>query len=252
MFLRSILLGAAAGGADCGSGLGPGRPSNRSSPATSWRRRTSASWSQINASGFTALDEGRHLRRRHPARTTRRRPLDGTVRGTFPAPFVDADQRDFTCGSPSRATPTNTISAFSKVTTLLGRPRRRSRPTPTTRCASRAAASCWPRTSARTTSSTASPARRCRSPTRRAPAAPSTVGAQQFPFKKRPARGSWTIQFDQLPYYDPLAQTKVPDDHQGQAGAESDLGLADARAGEAQVAVLRRRPRCGPRRRTRP
>ena len=32
---------------------------------------------------------------------------------------------------------------------------------------------------------------------------------QQFPFKKSPRRGKWTIQFDQHPRYDPKAAVRV-------------------------------------------
>jgi hypothetical protein len=37
-----------------------------------------------------------------------------------------------------------------------------------------------------------------------------SVRRKQFPFQKRPLVGVWTIQFDQLPYYDPNARAKVP------------------------------------------
>jgi hypothetical protein len=32
---------------------------------------------------------------------------------------------------------------------------------------------------------------------------------RQFPFKRKPDRGTWTIQFDQVPNYDPRTKTKV-------------------------------------------
>ena len=53
-------------------------------------------------------------------------------------------------------------------------------------------------------------ARRSGSAYRRARAATFNVKRLQFPFKKRPRIGSWTIQFDQLPYYDPMAHVQVP------------------------------------------
>jgi hypothetical protein len=37
-----------------------------------------------------------------------------------------------------------------------------------------------------------------------------SVKRRQFPFKRRPRVGSWTIQFDQLPYFDPNASERVP------------------------------------------
>ena len=37
-----------------------------------------------------------------------------------------------------------------------------------------------------------------------------SVRRKQFPFKKSPQRGVWTIQFDQAPRYDPKASPRVP------------------------------------------
>jgi hypothetical protein len=37
-----------------------------------------------------------------------------------------------------------------------------------------------------------------------------SVRRKQFPFKKSPKRGVWTIQFDQTPTYDPKASPRVP------------------------------------------
>jgi hypothetical protein len=37
-----------------------------------------------------------------------------------------------------------------------------------------------------------------------------SVKRKQFPFKKSPQRGVWTIQFDQSPKYDPKASPRVP------------------------------------------
>jgi hypothetical protein len=37
-----------------------------------------------------------------------------------------------------------------------------------------------------------------------------SVRRKQFPFKKSPQRGVWTIQFDQTPKYDPKASPRVP------------------------------------------
>ena len=45
---------------------------------------------------------------------------------------------------------------------------------------------------------------------RRARAGRSTFKRTQFPFKKSPRRGNWTIQFDQHPRYDPKAAVRVP------------------------------------------
>ena len=73
------------------------------------------------------------------------------------------------------------------------------------------------------------------------------VKRKQFPFKKRPRVGTWTIQFDQLSYYDPNATREGPDDDQGQADdqAETGSGSLTAAGGEAQARRRRRRPRCG-------
>ncbi|MDA0168799.1 hypothetical protein OJ998_06840 [Solirubrobacter taibaiensis] len=37
-----------------------------------------------------------------------------------------------------------------------------------------------------------------------------SIKRPQFPFEKSPRRGKWTIQFDQLPHYNPKAPVRVP------------------------------------------
>ena len=81
-----------------------------------------------------------------------------------------------------------------------------------------------------------------------------SVRRKQFPFKKSPRVGVWTIQFDQASSYDPKAAVRVPMTIKVQPRRSSRTGSGSLTRGprEAQVAVLARRPRCGRRSRTRP
>ena len=73
-----------------------------------------------------------------------------------------------------------------------------------------------------------------------------SVKRKQFPFKKSPQVGVWTIQFDQEPHYDPKAAVRVPlTIRSARDQAEAGSGSLTRVRVEAQVAVARRRPRCG-------
>ena len=80
-----------------------------------------------------------------------------------------------------------------------------------------------------------------------------SVRRKQFPFKKSPQVGVWTIQFDQSAKYDPKASPRVPLTVKVRREDQAETGsVASAGPLEAQVAIRRRRRRSGPRAGTRP
>ncbi len=133
---------------------------------------------------------------------------DGSVHGSFPAPFVDGDQRDFSVRLTEQGNMNNTVTAVSKVTKFLVTQTPRSAHTDD-RVRFKGRGFMLPtyvwahyvhNGRSRKTVQVAYPSGPCGTFDQR---------RLQFPFKKRPARGSWTIQFDQLRRYNPLAPTKV-------------------------------------------
>jgi len=206
MFLRSILLGAAAAAlfaapAAADPMLTPLQP------CYVVAQENQRELVQIDATGFTKLDkvdivvDDTNL-------DTAEVLYDGSVHGTFPAPFVDADQRDFSVRLSEQGNPVNTITAVSKVTKFsVTQTPKSARTNQHVRFKGRgfmAPTYVWAHYvfngRSRKTVQVAYPAGPCGTFDQR---------RLQFPFKKRPAEGSWTIQFDQLPNYDPTATTKV-------------------------------------------
>ncbi|MDA0164636.1 hypothetical protein OM076_30495 [Solirubrobacter ginsenosidimutans] len=135
---------------------------------------------------------------------------DGTLSGSVPAPFIDEGQRTFTLRATEHDTLANSAIATSKVTRLSVEQ-------------SPAAAATSDRVrfrgrgftdltlpiymhyvyagKSKQTISLGLPTGDC---------GLFSVKRKQFPFKKSPQVGVWTIQFDQKPNYDPKASPRVP------------------------------------------
>ncbi len=135
---------------------------------------------------------------------------DGSLSGSVPAPFIDEGQRTFTLRATEHDAPTRSAIATSKVTRLS-----------VEQTPALAATSDRVRFRGRgftdltlpiymhyvyagkskTTISLGLPTSDC---------GLFSVKRKQFPFKKSPQVGVWTIQFDQKPNYDPKASPRVP------------------------------------------
>jgi hypothetical protein len=145
---------------------------------------------------------------------------DGTLKGSVKAPFIESGQRQFTLRVTERANADNTASATAKVTRLSveqvpakastrDRVRFRGRgftmrlPTPVPGVTTPAPvyAHYVFAGKSRKTVRIGTPTGDC-----------GLVSSKrrQFPFKKSPQVGVWTIQFDQEPVYNPKAQIRVP------------------------------------------
>src|SRR3954469_24469209 len=114
MFLRSILLGAAAtvlfaAPAAAEPFLTPLQP------CYVVAQKNQRELVHIDATGFTKLGKV-DIVVDDTILNTAEVLYDGSVHGTFPAPFVDADQRDFTVRLSEQGNPANTVTEVSKVT----------------------------------------------------------------------------------------------------------------------------------------
>jgi hypothetical protein len=136
--------------------------------------------------------------------------VTGEIRGMVPAPNQESGTRGFQLRLAQNETPLNTVTANSLVTRLSVQQSPR-----------RAATSDRVRFKGRGFKDLSKPvyahyifAGRSRKTVSlglpKGPCGTFNARRQQFPFKKSPAVGTWTIQFDQLPYYDPKAGVRVP------------------------------------------
>jgi hypothetical protein len=145
---------------------------------------------------------------------------DGTLKGSVPAPFIESGQRTFTLRVQESANADNTVSATSKVTRLsveqapakastADRVRFRGRgfttrvagPVPDTTVPVPVYAHYVFAGKSRKTVRIGTPTGDC---------GLISSKRKQFPFKKSPQVGVWTIQFDQSPKFDPKANPRVP------------------------------------------
>jgi hypothetical protein len=146
--------------------------------------------------------------------------FDGTLAGSVQAPFTDSGQRQFTLRVSERANSNNTASAVAKVTRLSveqlpakastrERVRFRGRgftnrvpgPVPDTTVPAPVYAHYVFAGKSRKTVRIGTPTGDC---------GLISSKRQQFPFKKSPQVGVWTIQFDQEAVYNPKAAIRVP------------------------------------------
>jgi hypothetical protein len=138
-----------------------------------------------------------------------RAAFDSTLNGSVAAPFVEEGQRVFSLRLTERTKPENTVSAVSKVTRLA-----------VEQSPARAATNDRVRFRGRGFT-TAAPvyahyvyAGRSRRTVRigmpRGDCGLFSVRRKQFPFKRSPRVGVWTIWFDQERRYNPQASVRVP------------------------------------------
>jgi hypothetical protein len=135
---------------------------------------------------------------------------DGSIEGLLRAPYHEEGSRPFELRIAEAGRPANTIVEHSMVTRLA-----------ITQTPSRASTNQRVRFKGRGFMNFDAPVYahyvfagkvrksvRLAVPTR--PCGGFTVRRKQFPFKKAPKIGTWTIQFDQNPHYDPKAAVRVP------------------------------------------
>ena len=164
----------------------------------------------VAAKGFTPLSRRRHLHRQHPPDHHAGR--SGTGRSTgmcSPRSRRRARARSRCACQRLRCRRTRSQRRrWSRDLRSSSRPRGRRR---RSGCASRAAASRRPACpSTRTTCSRARSRKSVRLGLPKGPCGTFNFKRKQFPFKKSPRRGTWTIQFDQHPQYNPKAPVRVP------------------------------------------
>jgi hypothetical protein len=144
-----------------------------------------------------------------PSETPPRAAYDGTLKGSVRAPFIEEGQRQFTLRAAEHDTPTNSAIVAAKVTRLsveqkpeaaATRDRVRFRGRGFTTPAPVFAHYVFAGRS-RSTVEIGMPTGDC---------GLFSVKRRQFPFKKSPRVGVWTIQFDQVEKYDPKASPRVP------------------------------------------
>jgi hypothetical protein len=136
--------------------------------------------------------------------------FDGKLLGSVPAPFVDAGERLFTLRVTERDNPLNSVTATSRVTRLMveqtpakaaTRDRVRFRGRGFTNLALPVYAHYIFAGKSQKTVRLGLPTGEC---------GRFSVKRRQFPFKKSPRRGVWTIQFDQEKIYNPKATVRFP------------------------------------------
>jgi hypothetical protein len=136
--------------------------------------------------------------------------LDGSVSGQLTAPYVENGERDFTLRLTEQGVPTNTITAVSRVTAFMVEQSPKSAKTNERVTFRGRGFTLLPQPvyahyvfggRSRKTVNLGMPKGNCGT---------FSIKRRQFPFKKRPRIGTWTIQFDQLSYYDPAANVQVP------------------------------------------
>jgi len=205
MFLRSILLGAATAVLFAAPASAAMPSIDPLKPCYVVAQETQRELVGVNATGFTPLKQV-EIFVDDITQGTADVLYDGTVHGSVPAPFVESDQRTFSIRLAGLGS-SNTATAFSSVTKFsVTQTPKSARTSQRVRFKGRgfmAPTYVWAHYvfngRARKTVQVAYPAGPCGTFDQR---------RHQFPFKK-PREGSWTIQFDQLPDYNPMAMTKV-------------------------------------------
>jgi hypothetical protein len=134
---------------------------------------------------------------------------DGTLKGSVRAPFVESGQRRFTLRATERAIPDSTASVVAKVARLsVEQVPAKASTRERVRFRGRGFTTATPvyahyifAGKSRKTVRIGMPNGDC---------GLFSSKRRQFPFKKSPQVGVWTIQFDQEPAYNPKAQLRVP------------------------------------------
>jgi hypothetical protein len=207
MFLRSLFSGAVLAAlittpASAAVTLDPLKPCYVAA------QETQRELIDVAASGFTPLSKVEvYVDETHS--TTADVLVDGKVSGKVTAPFVDAGEREFTLRVTEQGMSANSITAVSRVTRFsVEQVPKLAKTDQKVHFKGRGFTQPLPiymhyiyGGRSLKTIKLGSPKGNCGT---------FNVRRKQFPFKKRPRVGSWTIQFDQLPYYDPQAPVRVP------------------------------------------
>jgi hypothetical protein len=209
MLLRSILTGAALAAlvASPASAAATIDPLN---PCYVAAQETQREPIKITGHGFTPYSEVDVIID-EVHQTTAQALIDGDVEGSWPAPFVESGEREFTLRLAEKGSLTNIVSTTARVTRFsVEQVPKKAKTTQKVRFKGRGfimkpAAPVYAHyvfggRSLRTVK-LGLPEGNCGT---------FNVRRKQFPFKKRPRVGTWTIQFDQLPYYDLNAPARVP------------------------------------------
>jgi hypothetical protein len=134
---------------------------------------------------------------------------DGTVKGEWPAPWEDEGTRPFTLRLSEVNNPGNTLTADAMVTRLsVEQSPSRAPTTQKVRFKGRGFMLASPVYAHYVFAGKVRKTVRMGVP--KGPCGTFNVRKRQFPFKKSPSQGRWTIQFDQYSYYDPKAAVRVP------------------------------------------
>jgi len=163
----------------------------------------------VVARGFTPLNPVEIFIDNVPQTTTTALG-DGTINGNVLAPFQEEGTGPFTLRLSEVEVPTNTLAATTLVTRLA-----------VEQSPPRASTAQRVRFKGRGFTEPGLPvyahyvfAAKARKSVRlglpKGPCGTFNFKRKQFPFKKSPRRGTWTIQFDQHPQYNPKAPVRVP------------------------------------------
>ena len=135
--------------------------------------------------------------------------LYGDIKGSVLPPFIEEGTRPFTLRLSEVGTPANTLTQTTMVTRLAVEQSPRSASTnQRVRFKGRGFLDKAPVYAHYVFAGKARKSVKLKTPS--GPCGTFTVRRDQFPFRKAPARGKWTIQFDQNPYYSATAPVRVP------------------------------------------
>jgi hypothetical protein len=163
----------------------------------------------VAAKGFTPLNQV-DIYIDNVLQTSTTALVDGTINGNVLAPFQEEGTGPFTLRLSEVEVPTNTLAATTLVTRLA-----------VEQSPPRASTAQRVRFKGRGFTEPGLPVyahyvfagkvrRSVRLGLPKGPCGTFNFKRKQFPFKKSPRRGTWTIQFDQHPQYNPKAPVRVP------------------------------------------
>jgi hypothetical protein len=208
MFLRSTLLGAVAAALAPASASAAPVFTQTLKPCYVAAQPLQRETIDVRAEGFTPMAKIDILLDdivQQSAQAT----FEGKLAGSIIAPWVDGEQRDFTLRLAEQGKAANGVSATSKVTRLaVEQLPAKASTAQRVRFRGRGFTSYAPIYAHYVFAGKSRKTVRIGVPT--APCGTFSVRRKQFPFKRSPKVGVWTIQFDQLPRYDPQAATRVP------------------------------------------
>jgi hypothetical protein len=163
---------------------------------------------EVKGSGFTAL-EPVDVYVDNIRQTEAIANYDKSISGSVQAPFIEEGQREFALRLVERNQPLNAVTATAKVTRLsVEQKPRRARTKDRVRFRGRGFMERGPVYAHYVFAGTSRRTVRIGMP--RGDCGTFSVRRRQFPFKRSPRVGVWTIWFDQEEHYDPKAAVRVP------------------------------------------